>query len=527
MFVLPALVWNAHYVLVFKLWMTALRRRLHLRAPPGSCAGSGSSPLRLAPVVLAPVLLGPVFLNRYDPLPALLTSLALVALLRSRERTTGALLGVATAMKIYSGGRRCRVAARRVRSIRGGGAVAFVVAAAVLDAAVLRCSHPAGSATASGPSSKRHLQIESLGASILLAGSKLGVHHVDWIRGQAGIDRPRRPPARRRRRALVACSPSRSCCSSRAPTGAGRDDDRAARHGVGGGGRRVHGLRQGALAAVPDLARPARPARGRPQGALRGRHAPRARWRSPSPSTSLRPVRPAQPGLDASGCCSLRNALLVATLRALLYARAAARGARLSEPRQYDCPRDDLGRDRRRRLPRLASLRLPARAGPPRDLRRQPRDGLAREHRAPARRRVRVREPGRRRRDLDRRAGRLRLPPREPGEPDRLPPPAAADAEGRLAGHAQRARPREVEARALPDQLDERGLRRPAGASAAGDVLGQRQPDRPARRVRRGEALRRGADDGLPQPAGRQHRDRAHLQHLRPEDAPQRRPRDR
>ena len=139
---------------------------------------------------------------------------------------------------------------------------------------------------------------------------------------------------------------------------------------------------------------------------------------------------------------------------------------------------------------------------------------------------VHVRQPGRRRRHLDRRAGRLRLPSREPRQPDRLPAPAAADAEGRLAGHAQRARPRQVEARALPDQLDERGLRRPAGASAARDLLGQREPDRPARRLRRGQALRRGAHDGVPQPAGRRHRDRAHLQHLRPADEAERRPRD-
>ena len=109
-------------------------------------------------------------------------------------------------------------------------------------------------------------------------------------------------------------------------------------------------------------------------------------------------------------------------------------------------------------------------------------------------------------RDQDRRAGRLRLPPRQPGEPDRLPPPAAADAQGRLVRHAQRARPRQVQARPLPARLDERGLRRPAGAPAARDVLGQREPDRPARRLRRGEALRRGADDGVPPPAGRRHR---------------------
>ena len=75
-------------------------------------------------------------------------------------------------------------------------------------------------------------------------------------------------------------------------------------------------------------------------------------------------------------------------------------------------------------------------------------------------------------------------------------------------------------------RLDVRGLRRPAGPSAARVLLGPREPDRPARRLRRGQALRRGADDGLPPPAGRRHGDRADLQHLRPADAPARRPRD-
>ena len=72
-----------------------------------------------------------------------------------------------------------------------------------------------------------------------------------------------------------------------------------------------------------------------------------------------------------------------------------------------------------------------------------------------------------------------------------------------LVRDAQRARPREVQARPLPARVDERGLRRSAGAPAARELLGQRQPDRPARCLRRGEALRRGADDGLPPPAGR------------------------
>ena len=45
--------------------------------------------------------MGPVFLNRYDPVPALLTSLALVAVLAAHERSAGALLGAGTAIKLY------------------------------------------------------------------------------------------------------------------------------------------------------------------------------------------------------------------------------------------------------------------------------------------------------------------------------------------------------------------------------------------------------------------------------------------
>ena len=127
---------------------------------------------------------------------------------------------------------------------------------------------------------------------------------------------------------------------------------------------------------------------------------------------------------------------------------------------------------------------------------------------------------------LRRRAGRLRLPLRLAGVADRLPAAAAAHAEGRQLRDAQLARPGQAAPRALPARLDVGGLRRPAGPPAARDLLGPREPDRPARRLRRGQALRRGADDGLPPPAGRRHGDRAHLQHLRAAHAPARRARD-
>ena len=62
-----------------------------------------------------------------------------------------------------------------------------------------------------------------------------------------------------------------------------------------------------------------------------------------------------------------------------------------------------------------------------------------------------------------------------------------------------------------------------AGASPAGDLLGERQPDRPSWRLRRGEAVLGGDGDGVPLPAGRGHVDSQDLQHLWAPHAPQRR----
>ena len=54
---------------------------------------------------------------------------------------------------------------------------------------------------------------------------------------------------------------------------------------------------------------------------------------------------------------------------------------------------------------------------------------------------------------------------------------------------------------------------------------GHVNPIGPRGRLRRGEALRGGADDGVPPPAGRGHVHRAHLQHVRAAHAPARRAR--
>ena len=86
--------------------------------------------------------------------------------------------------------------------------------------------------------------------------------------------------------------------------------------------------------------------------------------------------------------------------------------------------------------------------------------------------------------------GRRRAALREPGEPARVPRDAARDARRRLARHAPRARPRARERRAVPARVDERDLRRPARAPAARGLPRQRRPDRAARGLRRGEAVR-------------------------------------
>ena len=181
----------------------------------------------------------------------------------------------------------------------------------------------------------------------------------------------------------------------------------------------------------------------------------------------------------------------------------SARGRARYPPRYAHLPGH-----RRCRLPRLAPLRLPAGARPSRDLRGQPRDGLAAATSSTSRD------------GATSRSGCSTSPTHyeidepvdfvfhmaSPRQPDRLRAAAAAHAEGRRLRHPQLARPGQGQARALPAGLDVRGLRRPAGAPPARELLGQRQPDRPARRLRRGQALRRGADDGLPAPAGRGHR---------------------
>ncbi|BAT03182.1 Os07g0674100 [Oryza sativa Japonica Group] len=71
--------------------------------------------------------------------------------------------------------------------------------------------------------------------------------------------------------------------------------------------------------------------------------------------------------------------------------------------------------------------------------------------------------------------------------------------------HPQHARPRQARRRPLPPHQHQRGLRRPAPAPPGRDLLGQRQPHRGEKLLRRGEEDGGDTDHGLPpwrQPRG-------------------------
>ncbi|CAA9575631.1 MAG: UDP-glucuronate decarboxylase, partial [uncultured Thermomicrobiales bacterium] len=140
-----------------------------------------------------------------------------------------------------------------------------------------------------------------------------------------------------------------------------------------------------------------------------------------------------------------------------------------------------------------------------------------RGERRPARRAPKVRLPPTRRRRFfaTAAADRPDLPPRESGQPARVPAASNRDAPREQRGHAPP--PRTGGAGRSPLSVCEHlaGLRRPAGAPPAGDVPRQRRSGRSAGDVRRGEALRRGPHAGLRRVARGRDPHRPHLQHLR------------
>jgi hypothetical protein len=138
----------------------------------------------IALLALAPLALGPISLNTYDAWPALLTVLALFLFLRGRDLLGAGALGLAVSAKLYplvlvplagiyvwrrAGPRR--VCAALVVCVALAAAVVVPFAAYDLD----------GVASSFRSQAERGLQIESLGASLLLAADRLGLYDAKVV----------------------------------------------------------------------------------------------------------------------------------------------------------------------------------------------------------------------------------------------------------------------------------------------------------------------------------------------------------
>jgi uncharacterized membrane protein len=183
-FVPPAAATNAHYNAAFKglmalcgVLMLALVAFVLLRLD----ASARRMWVAVLLVAVSPVALGPISLNTYDAWPALLTIAALALLLVGRNVLALAVLGLAFAAKVYpvvllpvalvwiwrTHGRS--------RALAGSAAFAAVALAVTLPFLVLA---PHGLVESFRAQAARGLQIESLGAQVLVAADQLGLYSV-------------------------------------------------------------------------------------------------------------------------------------------------------------------------------------------------------------------------------------------------------------------------------------------------------------------------------------------------------------
>ena len=191
-FSFPSLVSQHHYVLVFRLLMTlfaAVTAATAVAIAARSGAGRETVSRVALSLGLAPLVLGPLFLNRYDLFPAMLVTLGLLALLSDRPRLAFGILGFAIAAKIYA---VALLPVAAVHVYRRAGRRALVESAAVLAGVVLVVALPFAAVAFGGLGysfyiqTTRHLQVESLGAQLLVALDHLGLYRAHAIEGAPG-----------------------------------------------------------------------------------------------------------------------------------------------------------------------------------------------------------------------------------------------------------------------------------------------------------------------------------------------------
>jgi hypothetical protein len=189
-FLAPA-VSEPHYVELFKVLMTVLGCAAILATGAAATAIRATAPrvaLAVAPLAAAPLLLGAVFLNRFDVWPMFLTALGLAALLRSRPVAGTVALALSIVTKVFAAAALPVVAVYLMRTARAAVrrtviAFAVVIAVTVLPFAAVG---PGGLAFSFYVQLTRHLEIESLAASFLLAADRLGIYQGRIVNGTPG-----------------------------------------------------------------------------------------------------------------------------------------------------------------------------------------------------------------------------------------------------------------------------------------------------------------------------------------------------
>ena len=181
-FVLPALAESERYASAFEILMWACGVAALVLVAATLTRMGASGPRLYAAVAflgLAPLALGSVILSRFDLWPAALAAGVLAALLAERDRLGFGLLGLATAAKLYPGV-VLPVAFVWVAKRRGWreATVALAVFLGVVLAVFLPFAivSPGGVWDSFAAQLSRPLQIESLGAALLLAGHQLGLY---------------------------------------------------------------------------------------------------------------------------------------------------------------------------------------------------------------------------------------------------------------------------------------------------------------------------------------------------------------
>jgi Glycosyltransferase family 87 len=184
LFALPSLAPGGWYDALFKVLMTLCAiGTIYLVVLLLARRGAGIPQLALAAgfLALVPIALGPVSLNTYDAWPALLTVAALAALLYGRGTLAFGLLGAAFAAKLFPVVLVPLALIHVGRAAVGRALAAFAVVAAVFIVPWLALS-PHGVWESTDAQLGRGLHAESLGASVLLVGDRVGAYDAHVVK---------------------------------------------------------------------------------------------------------------------------------------------------------------------------------------------------------------------------------------------------------------------------------------------------------------------------------------------------------